>query len=322
MSRMSEVGSQVEAARTSALVVPSTDVCVLRVTGGDRQTWLNGLVTCDLAPLRAGDAAYGLAVTQKGRILADAVVVIGAEHLSVVVPTASATELRAAFDKYLIMEDAEVAAAAADVDVLAVHGPASAKLLERARGAGAEAAAVDRTGLGGGIVLVPSASRAAVEAVLRETLASEGGTWGDDAGWDALRVERAVPRFGKDFDVTTYPQEASLEKRAVSFQKGCYLGQEVVCMLELRGHVKRKLVALMVDDARPDDVASAGDIAGLAGAEVLDHAGTKVGQVTSSVVSPTLGAPLVFARVKAAQAEPKTKLTVGGRPAHVVDGPV
>jgi folate-binding protein YgfZ len=46
-----------------------------------------------------------------------------------------------------------------------------------------------------------------------------------------------VPRFGVDFDDTTYPQEASLEKTAVSFDKGCYLGQEVVCMLEMRGHV-------------------------------------------------------------------------------------
>jgi folate-binding protein YgfZ len=311
---MNEVATQVEAARSNVLVVPATDLVVLRVTGGDRQSWLNGLVTCDLAPLRPGDAAYGLAVTQKGRILADAVVLLGGDHLLLAVPAASEADLRVAFEKYLIMEDVEVEPDAAKVVVFALHGPASAKLLERARAAGAAAGAVDRTGLGGAVVIVPDDAKGAVEA-LRAGVADEGGVWGDDAGWEALRVERGVPRFGKDFDLTTYPQEASLEKRAVSFEKGCYLGQEVVCMLELRGHVKRKLVALVLEDARVEDLA-------LAGSDVFDVAGAKVGHVTSSVVSPTLGAPLVFAMVKAAQAEPETKLAVGGRQARVIAGPV
>ena len=74
-----------------------------------------------------------------------------------------------------------------------------------------------------------------------------GGVVGDAEGWEALRLERGVPRFGPDFDDKTYPQEASLEKAAVSFDKGCYLGQEVVCMLEMRGHVKRKLVSIVLD---------------------------------------------------------------------------
>jgi tRNA-modifying protein YgfZ len=320
--RMNDVGKQVAAARTTVLVVPADAIgdVVLRVTGKDRQSWLNGLLTSDLAPLRPGDAAYGLAVTQKGRILADATVLVGDDHLLVVVPASTETDLRAALDRYLIMEDAEVEPVTAQGDrvaVYALHGPAAAKLVERARAAGAEAGVIDRTGLGGGVVVAPQDARVAVEAALREGALAEGGVWGDDAGWEALRIERGVPRFGKDFDVTTYPQEASLEKRAVSFEKGCYLGQEVVCMLELRGHVKRKLVALVLDAARADDVTTS-----LAGADVCDAAGTKVGHVTSSVVSPTLGAPLVFAMVKAAQAEPKTKLAVSGRQAHVVDGPV
>ncbi|MDB4993759.1 MAG: Folate-dependent protein for Fe/S cluster synthesis/repair in oxidative stress [Myxococcaceae bacterium] len=312
---MNDVGTQVEAARSKVLVVPETELVVLRVTGGDRQSWLNGLVTCDLAPLRPGDAAYGLAVTQKGRILADVTVLLGADHLLLAVPASTEAELRAALDKYLIMEDVEVEPEAANVVVLGLHGPASAKLVERARAVGAAAGAVDRTGLGGGVVIAGVEVRAAVESALREAATAEGGVWGDDAGWEALRIERGVPRFGKDFDLTTYPQEASLEKRAVSFEKGCYLGQEVVCMLELRGHVKRKLVALVLDDA--------GDVlTGLAGADVCDATGAKVGHVTSTAVSPTLGAPLVFAMVKAAQTDPQTKLAIGGRQAHVVDGPV
>ena len=57
-------------------------------------------------------------------------------------------------------------------------------------------------------------------------------------------IEHGLPRFGAEVDATLYPQEAALEKLAVSFSKGCYLGQEVVYMLQERGHVKRKLVPL------------------------------------------------------------------------------
>ncbi len=102
------------------------------------------------------------------------------------------------------------------------------------------------------------------------------------SGWEALRLERAVPSFGVDFDEKTYPQEAALEKVAVSFDKGCYLGQEVVCMLELRGHVKRKLAALVLD-------AEGSGLPPSRGAPVNDGQGGTVGEVTSAAMSPTLG---------------------------------
>ena len=94
------------------------------------------------------------------------------------------------------------------------------------------------------MLFAPQRRARRVEVRLDEVARGVGGALGDDAAWEALRIERAIPRFGVEFDATTYPQEAALEKRAVSFAKGCYLGQEVVCMLEMRGHVKRKLVPL------------------------------------------------------------------------------
>jgi folate-binding protein YgfZ len=164
------------------------------------------------------------------------------------------------------------------------------------------------TGLGGAIVLAPKDGEATVRARLAEVAAL-----GDDAGWNALRVERGVPRFGVDFDATMYPQEASLEKRAVSFDKGCYLGQEVVCMLEMRGHVKRKLVPLVLE---------AGDVPAK-GASVTTTAGEAVGEVTSAVRSPTLGVPVALAMVKFAHAKPNaggdSTLKVGGIAAKIVE---
>jgi folate-binding protein YgfZ len=130
---------------------------------------------------------------------------------------------------------------------------------------------------------------------------------GDEDGWEALRLENGVPRFGKDFDAKTYPQEASLEQRAVSFTKGCYLGQEVVCMLEMRGHVKRKLAPLVLEtNAVPDR-----------GAKVTTDQGEEVGEVTSAAFSPSRARAVALAMVKRASAEAGTVLRVSGAVARV-----
>ena len=129
----------------------------------------------------------------------------------------------------------------------------------------------------------------------------------DEQEWNALRVERGVPRFGVDFDETTYPQEAALEKRAVSFDKGCYLGQEVVCMLELRGHVKRKLARVALDGASPP----------AAGSPITDDAGAEIGSLTSVAISPENGQIVGLAMLKLAKTEPGTSLRVGGSVGHV-----
>ena len=81
------------------------------------------------------------------------------------------------------------------------------------------------------MLAAPAAEAAALEARLAEEATKLGGGMTDDATWNAVRIEQGLPRFGVEFDTTHYPQEAALEKLAVSFQKGCYLGQEVVYML-------------------------------------------------------------------------------------------
>jgi folate-binding protein YgfZ len=301
--------AQVEAARGGALAVPQRASVTLVVTGRDRISWLNGLLTCDLVK-RAPDAAvYGLAVARSGRVLSDATVVVdeAAERVMLSVPAAVVESLRAHLDHYLVMEDAEMAPQTDAFEAWALHGPRSQEALQAARGAGAVGGSIDRTGLGGAFVLASSSSAAAVRAALASV-----ALLGDDEGWEALRLERGVPRFGVDFDEKTYPQEAALEKAAVSFDKGCYLGQEVVCMLEMRGHVKRKLAPLVVDgDARPP----------AAGAVVTDEAGGAVGEVTSAAASPTLGKSVALAMLKRAASEPGKQLRIGDVAARVVERP-
>src|SRR5215471_4374382 len=100
-----EIAAQVQAAREAALAVPAADSAVLVVTGSDRVSWLNGLVTCDLAKVAPGGAAYGLAVAQKGRIIADLEILLLVDRLACVVPRAQIGALRDALERYLIMED-------------------------------------------------------------------------------------------------------------------------------------------------------------------------------------------------------------------------
>ncbi|HEY6462423.1 MAG TPA: glycine cleavage T C-terminal barrel domain-containing protein, partial [Polyangiaceae bacterium] len=255
-----------------------------------------------------GAAVYGLFVGRNGRVLADALTVVddaGARVL-LALPAEPLASLQEHLDHYLVMEDAAMASDPAGFDVWTVHGPRAADALAAAVAAGGVGGALDRTGLGGAVVLAHT-------EVQREVAAAIAGvaTVGDGEGWEALRLERAVPRFGVDFDATTYPQEAALEKSAVSFDKGCYLGQEVVCMLEMRGHVKRKLVPVVLDATELP----------ARGAEVKDEAGAPVGEVTSAAASPTLGKAVVLAMVKRAISEPGKGLAIGGARGEVVERP-
>ena len=282
-----------------ALAVPA-DLGTLVVTGSDRLTWLNGLVTCDLARLAPGGGVYGLTTSKVGRILADVVVVVADDCLWVGVPRDRAVSLRAALDAYLVMEDAELADASETHAWALLHG---ADAVACARSAGAAWAPIDFTGLGGAALVAPLSE-------LDAAISRSGATRGDAAAWDVLRLERGVPRFGVDFDEKTYPQEASLERRAVSFQKGCYLGQEVVCRLEMRGHVHRKLVPIVLDGAPP-----------AIGASVV-VAGEAVGAVTSSARSDRLGRSVGLAMIKHAHAAFGGKVEIDGRVAEIVALPL
>jgi folate-binding protein YgfZ len=306
-----DVKDQVAAARHRVLALSERGRATLVVTGGDRVSWLNGLVTCDLLKRREGHATYGLFVARNGRILADAIVVDAGEKAFVSVPASAVEALSRHLDHYLVMEDAHVASGTNAFSVVSLHGPRSAEVLAAACDAGAIGSIVDRTGLGGAIVVIPEDVDAQACGAIEAAAQALGGVTGTSDGWQALRLERGIPEFGVDFGDATYPQEAALEKVAVSFDKGCYLGQEVVCMLEMRGHVKRKLVVLELEagDAPP------------AGASVTADDGSPAGEVTSAVTSPTYGHPLALAMLKRAFAEVGRVVSVGGVRGRVVDRP-
>ncbi|WP_437596962.1 CAF17-like 4Fe-4S cluster assembly/insertion protein YgfZ [Sorangium sp. So ce590] len=322
MNNAHELDEQRRALREGALVQAMPELGTLIVTGSDRQTWLNGLVTCDLAPqkpLPAGaevpppaGGAYGLNVVKTGKIFAEVWIVIAEDRIYVGALRDRVEALRESFERYLIMEDAEVADASGEHAWVFAHGPRAADLSVAGRAAGADAAIVDWTGLGGALLVAPRQAEGAVLAALLQAPGEAGPVLPTTAAaWEVLRVENNVPRFGVDFDDQNFPQEASLEERAVSFNKGCYLGQETVFMLQMRGHAKKRLVQLAVEGE--------GDVP--AGAEIALPDGAAVGAVTSQVKDPRGQRVLALGYVKYKHALQGTALRVAGRAAEITRAP-
>jgi hypothetical protein len=191
--------------------------------------------------------------------------------------------VREHFETYLMMEDAAHEDATADFTWALLVGAEAAELARGVRFAGE----IDVLGIGGAAIVAPSIAGLDVPI-------------GTEEGWEALRVQRCFPRFGVDYGEDHMPHEASLEKIAVSFTKGCYLGQEVVCRVELQGQVKRKIVALECrrTPARGD--------------KVRGKQGTEIGTVSS------VAGAMALAMIPCELTEAGTVLDVGGAEARVL----
>jgi folate-binding protein YgfZ len=278
------------------------DLAVVRVAGDDRLTWLNGQVTNDLRALESAGSVRALAVHVKGRIMADVWVVSDArrpDELLLVVPKSASAALLESFDKYIIMEDVTLEPWA-DAHVLSIVGPRAPQLAAAAGSTDAIGFDCDVLGIGG----YAFAGELSALQPIAASLASAGALPIDDHGYELARLRAGVPRFGADFGDRSYPQEAGL-KNLVSFSKGCYLGQEVVCTLENRGKLSRHLALFSGPAADGGEIPAPGTSLKTAGDEVP-------GQVTSAVYDPEAAVVLALGYVKRAHTAPGTMLTAAG----------
>jgi folate-binding protein YgfZ len=236
-----------------------------------------------------------------------------AEDLFLDLPRVAAGTLRAHFARYLPPRLARVEAVP-DAVVVRLLGPASEGVL-RAAGAPPDAFTPGRFGAfpgaagpllagprepgegGGHDVLHRGGAGSPGWTDLLGAVAAAGGDRVPAAAYEAWRVEHGIPLYGRDFDDGNLPQETGLTGRTVSFEKGCYTGQEVVARIHYRGHVNRLLRGLLV---RPGTGVSTGDPLFLGDREV--------GRVGSSVVSPRLG-PIALAVVRR-EVDPGTELSL------------
>jgi folate-binding protein YgfZ len=295
-----------EAARAGALLVSRPDIGTLTVTGSERLSWLQGVLTCDVAELRPGEGAWGLLLTRQGKILADVLVVVGEASVHLGIVRDALGRARDYLGSFLIMEDADLSDQSDQLAWITLHGPQAAHMASRiASQFGGSSAGIDVTGLGGAALVAPTT----VEAASRDAAFAAGAVKATAADFLRLRVERLVPLYGVDMDEQRSPHEVSLERRTVSWSKGCYLGQEAVCMQDMRGKVKRRLALVRVEAVAPP----------AAGTKVLDMSGAVVGETRSAADSALIGGPAALAFLAAAVAVPGAHLTVGGASAEVIE---
>lgn len=283
------------------------------VFSGDKaKEALGGLVTNDVVALAAGQGQRAAALTPKGRVIALLRVFFRGDDLLVDCEVAAAEGfvgmirkfVNPRLAKYAVIteqsacvgvygEGASVAVAAATgVDAASLEAMAALAILRSGDGTLDVIRSTDFGMPGYDIVGAPEAV-ARVSAALQEAGVAEASP----DTLEAARVEAGIPAFGIDMDGETIPQEANLDVLgAISFNKGCYTGQEVVARIHFRGHVNRHLRLLSANAPLPR------------GAVVLDASGKEVGDVRSSVVSPTRG-PLALAMIRR-EVEPGSEVRV------------
>lgn len=299
--------SAANAARAGALIVERPKRGTLSITGPDRCTWLNGVITAEVASMAVGEGRWGLALNKQGKIQSDLTIISGADTLYLSVAPDRYQQVAEHFDRMMIMEDAELRECSQDFEWIEVHGPrapAIGEALNRERRG--VAGDVDWTGLGGVAIVAP---RSTGDAIIRG-LVADGAVRATPADWLQLRIERIVPEWSIDFCENENPHEARLEQRTVSWTKGCYLGQEVVCMQDMRGKVRRRIELLEVEGA--------GAIP--AGTAVRGGDDEDAGRVTSASFSDLSGSTVALAMLKTKFRD--SELWVGTRRAHIRTEPV
>ncbi len=303
MTSADVIASGVGFLRDTAGVYPDASRALWRASGPGAVRALHGLLTNDLVGADPGHVVPCLALNAKGRPLGDVRVWKGEQDLILDLPAAAADSLSAHFAKYIPPRFARVEPLPG-AGLVRLAGARAAGALALVLGEGFPLPDVDRFaatgdaargGLlarrheaeGGGWDLVGTADGGSeLLAGLRSAAVSVGGGEVSPQAFDAWRIERGLPVFGRDFDDASLPQETGLTDRAVSFQKGCYTGQEVVARIHFRGHVNRHLRGLRLP---PGGAAEPG--------APLFSEGREVGRVTSFARSPTLG-PIALGLVR------------------------
>jgi tRNA-modifying protein YgfZ len=326
----SDVAHQYRLLKEAVGLFDRSDRGKLDVTGPDAYEYLQGQVTNEVESLEPGRGCYTAILTPKGRILADLrVFAVGPEELWLDTEPAALEAVLADLRTYKIGRRVELADRTGERALLSLIGPTADEVArwaldptgalvlprdEHSFVAGEiEGAAVTvvRTDVGLDVFAASHQVERTAEALL-----SLGAALVGDEAVEIVRIESGRPRYGVDMNEDNFPAEAGIVERAVSFTKGCYVGQEPVARMQYKGHPNRHLRGLEL--SRP---ASPGQPFFVAGTQAGLPAGREVGFVSSACVSPAFG-PIALALVRR-EVAPGTAVTLGedGPSATVVELP-
>ena len=281
----------------------------LALTGPEAKQFLHGQVTQDIEALSAGRGAYAAFLTHKGKMLGDLRVLDTGDELLLDTERSALQELFNMIRRYKLGMAVELHKRTLERGLLSLIGPDARRVAgaedlpaeEHANAAGSIA--------GRDVLLVATDTGVDVICVaedtiaVREALEAAGAVPVDEAAAEVLRVESGRPRWGHELDENVIPQEAGLNERAVSFEKGCYVGQETVARLYYRGKPNRHLRGLrLTAPAEQGTPVTLGE--------------REIGRIGTAVISPRRG-PIALALLRR-EAEPCATVQVAGAPAEVV----
>jgi folate-binding protein YgfZ len=320
---LDELTRQHAALTRRAGLVDLHDRTQIEVTGADRATFLHNMCTADVRRLAPGDGCEAFFCNAQGRILGYGYLFCAPE--SFVLETAPGQSgLIAHLDRFIIREKVELADRTGQWGEYMLAGPAAegmllalgttlpdAKVLShtaaRMSCSDAWVRRVELTGPGGFLI---ACRRDGCDSIRQGLIAAGAEVVAADA-FEAARIEAGSPLYGRDITQENLPQEVGRDAVAISFKKGCYLGQETVARIDALGHVNRRLVGVrFMGKENPP------------AGEELSSDGKTVGRVTSAAWSPRLGAPLALAYVRRGHETPGTPLTSRMGQAEVVAIPI
>lgn len=288
--------AEYQGVRTAAGLFDMTHRAMLQFTGPDRVSFLQGLLSNDVRQLNPFDGQQAALLTQQGKVVADVRVLCAMNSIYLDFREPLQEKLLAHVNRYLVADEVEIHDPNEQWKMLSIQGPLAKSVLDRVfagaqlptrvnghgmvnfDGASVCAVRTDRTGYNGFDLIVQAEQLASFAKRLNEL----GAVWVGAHVQEILRIEAGIPRYGVDFDEDNLLLEVGLDD-AVSFTKGCYLGQEIIERIRSRGHINKKLCGLLFDGRIP---ASRGD--------AIRHEDKVAGEVTSSVTSLALGRPIAL----------------------------
>lgn len=320
VSHYGDVLAEHAALSTTAGVIDLSCRSRLCLTGADRARFLHGQVTNNVKDLKAGQGCYAALVTAKGKLQSDLNVYCLADELLLDFEPGLSAGVAERFEKFIIADDVQVVDVEPHYGLLSVQGPKTAEVVAKL-GLGLTVPEkplhftkiTDATlgeiycmnharGLATGCNLfVP---KGALAAVADKLIAAAKEFGGRVCGWQALemvRIEAGIPRFGVDMDETNLAPEAGIESRAISYSKGCYIGQEVIARIRTYGQVAKALRGLILPD----------DLRELPAPGAKLYSGEKeVGMLTSAIASPAFHKNIALGYVRREHNEPGVTLQV------------
>ena len=282
----------------------------IRVLGEDRARLLHAMTTQDVQSLTPGHGAYAFFLNAQGRILGDVNVFCREDCFLLDTEPETRQKLFDHIDRYIIADDVTLEDVTGEMATIAIEGPQAAAILERLGAPVPEAdyatrawsgmivARVSSTGAGGFFVFLNPAKKGDLIAAIEAEGIAEATP--DDAR--TVRIEHGRPRYGEEITERYLVQETA-QLQAVSFSKGCYLGQEIVERVRSRAQIHRVLRRIEVDMPGPPEALPA------AGSKLKSADGqADAGEIASAAFSPALGKVAALAYVRTQFAEPGTEL--------------